>query len=48
MCVLITMAIFTTSGTFMLLFLAALQNIGAEIDEAALMDGAGPSGSSSR
>ncbi|AZZ53181.1 carbohydrate ABC transporter permease [Rathayibacter festucae] len=42
MCVLITMAIFTTSGTFMLLFLAALQNIGAEIDEAALMDGAGP------
>lgn len=42
MCVLITMAVFTTSGTFMLLFLAALQNIGAEIDEAALMDGAGP------
>ncbi|MFY9713354.1 MAG: sugar ABC transporter permease [Microbacterium sp.] len=41
MCVLIVMAIFTTSGTFMLLFLAALQNIGAEIDEAALMDGAG-------
>ncbi|KQQ08792.1 carbohydrate ABC transporter permease [Rathayibacter sp. Leaf296] len=41
MCVLITMAVFTTSGTFMLLFLAALQNIGAEIDEAALMDGAG-------
>jgi multiple sugar transport system permease protein len=33
--------VFTTSGTFMLLFLAALQNIGAEIDEAALMDGAG-------
>ncbi|MDT0181822.1 sugar ABC transporter permease [Microbacterium sp. ARD31] len=38
---LITLAVFTTSGTFMLLFLAALQNIGAEIDEAALMDGAG-------
>ncbi|GAB3603638.1 carbohydrate ABC transporter permease [Microbacterium aureliae] len=38
---LITLAIFTTSGTFMLLFLAALQNIGSEIDEAALMDGAG-------
>lgn len=42
MCVLILLAIFTTSGTFMLLFLAALQNIGAEIDEAALVDGAGP------
>lgn len=42
MVALITLAVFTTSGTFMLLFLAALQNIGAEIDEAALMDGAGP------
>jgi multiple sugar transport system permease protein len=42
MCVLIILAVFTTSGTFMLLFLAALQNIGAEIDEAAEMDGAGP------
>jgi multiple sugar transport system permease protein len=41
MCVLIVLAIFTTSGTFMLLFLAALQNIGSEIDEAAEMDGAG-------
>lgn len=39
---LIMLAIFTTSGTFMLLFLAALQNIGSEIDEAALMDGSGP------
>lgn len=39
---LIMLAIFTTSGTFMLLFLAALQSIGAEIDEATLMDGAGP------
>ncbi len=39
---LIMLAIFTTSGTFMLLFLAALQSIGADIDEAALMDGAGP------
>ncbi len=36
----ILMAIFTTSGTFMLLFLAALQNIGGEVDEAAMMDGA--------
>ncbi|MGY3127497.1 multiple sugar transport system permease protein [Agrococcus sp. UYP33] len=42
MCVIITMNIFTTSGTFMLLFLAGLQNIGAEVGEAAVMDGAGP------
>jgi len=41
MSVLILLAVFTTSGTFMLLFLAALQNIGEEIDEAAEMDGAG-------
>ena len=39
---LIMLAIFTTSGTFMLLFLAALQSIGVEIDEATRMDGAGP------
>jgi multiple sugar transport system permease protein len=36
----IVMAIFTTSGTFMLLFLAALQAIGEETDEAAMVDGA--------
>ncbi|MEZ5089240.1 MAG: sugar ABC transporter permease [Micropruina sp.] len=36
----ILMAIFTTSGTFMLLFLAALQSIGEETDEAAMVDGA--------
>ncbi len=36
------MAVFTTSGTFMLLFLAGLQNIGVEVGEAAVMDGAGP------
>jgi multiple sugar transport system permease protein len=40
MSVLIIMAIFTTSGTFMLLFLAALQNIPVEVDEAAMIDGA--------
>ncbi|MFG6443874.1 carbohydrate ABC transporter permease [Microbacterium sp. P07] len=34
------MAIFTTSGTFMLLFLAGLQNIGGDVEEAAMMDGA--------
>lgn len=36
----IMMAVFTTSGTFMLLFLAALQSIGEETDEAAMVDGA--------
>lgn len=36
----ILMAIFTTSGTFMLLFLAGLQNLGGDVDEAAMMDGA--------
>jgi multiple sugar transport system permease protein len=41
MCVLIILAIFTTSGTFMLLFLAALQNVGEEIEDAASVDGAG-------
>ncbi|HWR84949.1 MAG TPA: sugar ABC transporter permease [Rhodoglobus sp.] len=41
MCVLIILAVFTTSGTFMLLFLAALQNVGTEIEEAASVDGAG-------
>lgn len=40
--VLIVMAVFTTSGTFMLLFLAGLQSIGAEVGEAAIMDGASP------
>lgn len=36
----IAMAVFTTSGTFMLLFLAALQALDPEVDEAAMMDGA--------
>lgn len=40
MTALILMAIFTTSGTFMLLFIAALQNISIEVDEAARIDGA--------
>jgi multiple sugar transport system permease protein len=39
-CMYIVMAIFTTSGTFMLLFLAALQNISGEVQEAAEVDGA--------
>ena len=36
----IFMAVFTTSGTFMLLFLAALVYIGEETEEAAMVDGA--------
>jgi multiple sugar transport system permease protein len=40
MVTLITLAIWTTSGTFMLLFLPALYNIAGEIEEAAIMDGA--------
>lgn len=36
----VLLAIFTTSGTFMLLFLAALQSISGEVEEAAVMDGA--------
>lgn len=36
----ILMVIFTTSGTFMLMFIAALQSIGEATDEAAIMDGA--------
>jgi multiple sugar transport system permease protein len=37
----ILLAIFTTSGTFMLLFIAALQNLSSDIEEAAMIDGAG-------
>ena len=40
MCVFIIMAVFTTSGTFMLLFLAGLQNIDEAVNEAAALDGA--------
>jgi multiple sugar transport system permease protein len=40
MCVFIVMAVFTTSGTFMLLVLAALQNIDESINEASELDGA--------
>jgi multiple sugar transport system permease protein len=36
----IMMAVFTTSGTFMLLFIAGLQQINTEIEEAAMTDGA--------
>jgi multiple sugar transport system permease protein len=40
MCVFILMAVFTTSGTFMLIFLAGLQNIDESVNEAAALDGA--------
>ncbi len=40
MSALVMLAVFTTSGTFMLLFIAALQNISGEVEEAAMMDGA--------
>jgi multiple sugar transport system permease protein len=36
----IIMGIFTTSGTFMLLFIAALQNLDRDVTEAAMVDGA--------
>ena len=35
-----TLVVWTTSGTFMLMFLAALQNLPALLDEAGLIDGA--------
>src|SRR5579871_1065308 len=40
MCVLIILLTWTTSGTFMLLFLAALQGISPEVEEASEIDGA--------
>lgn len=40
MTALIFMSVFTTSGTFMLLFIAALQNLSGEVHEAAMVDGA--------
>lgn len=42
MCVLIVQLTWTTSGTFMLMFLAALQNISGEVEEASEVDGATP------
>ncbi|MFJ3957533.1 carbohydrate ABC transporter permease [Arthrobacter sp. NPDC090010] len=40
MLVFIIMAVFTTSGTFMLIYLSALQQIARDVDEAGTMDGA--------
>jgi multiple sugar transport system permease protein len=41
MCAIIALVVWTTSGTFMLMFLAGLQNIPVQLDEAATIDGAG-------
>jgi multiple sugar transport system permease protein len=42
MCVMIILVVWTTSGTFMLFFLAALQNIAEDVDEASIIDGTTP------
>ncbi|CAA9313717.1 MAG: ABC transporter, permease protein 1 (cluster 1, maltose/g3p/polyamine/iron) [uncultured Frankineae bacterium] len=42
MCVIVLLAVWTTTGTFMLLFLAALQDLPVEVDEAAALDGVSP------
>jgi multiple sugar transport system permease protein len=39
MCAIIGLVVWTTSGTFMLLFLAALQDIPVDVEEAGLLDG---------
>ena len=40
MCAIIALVVWTTAGTFMLIFLAALQDIPADIEEASVLDGA--------
>jgi multiple sugar transport system permease protein len=40
MSVIVILVVWTTSGTFMLMFIAALQDLPVEIDEAAALDGA--------
>jgi len=42
MCMIIILLVWTTSGTFMLFFLAAMQGIGEDIDEAGAVDGVNP------
>ncbi|MEU4538693.1 sugar ABC transporter permease [Streptosporangium sp. NPDC023825] len=41
MCTIIILVVWTTSGTFMLMFLAALQDIPVTLEEASMLDGAG-------
>jgi multiple sugar transport system permease protein len=40
MCAIMALVIWTTSGTFMLMFLAALQSVPVSLDEASELDGA--------
>jgi multiple sugar transport system permease protein len=40
MCAIIALVVWTTSGTFMLMFLAALQNLSVQLYEAGMIDGA--------
>ncbi|WP_336921652.1 carbohydrate ABC transporter permease [Aquipuribacter sp. SD81] len=40
LCVIIILVVWTTTGTFLLMFLAALQDVPVEVEEAALVDGA--------
>ncbi len=40
MCAIITLVVWTTSGTFMLMFLAALQNVPVQLEESGMIDGA--------
>ncbi|HRW17830.1 MAG TPA: sugar ABC transporter permease [Dermatophilaceae bacterium] len=42
MCVIVILAVWTTTGTFMLMFLAAMQDLPVEVDEAAALDGVSP------
>lgn len=40
MCAIIALVVWTSSGTFMLMFLAALQDVPVQLEEASLLDGA--------
>ena len=42
MCVVVILVVWTTTGTFMLMFLAALQDVPVEVEEAAMLDGVSP------
>lgn len=42
LCTVIALVVWTTSGTFMLMYLAALQNLPVSVEEASRIDGAGP------
>ena len=42
MAAIMSLAVWTTTGTFMLIFLGGLQSINPEVEEAAMVDGAGP------